>query len=142
MNSKKKAVFQDSGINVKIILSALWIVIMFLFIYVDYFALYQPGSLEEIMSGKVFIFDITEGWLASAMTLMTIPIVMIFLSLVLKARANRLANIIVGLLYIAVVIANVVGESTIYLIMATVVELVFLFLIVKYAWKWPRNEES
>jgi hypothetical protein len=35
----------------------------------------------------------------SAMILMTIPIIMILLSLTLKAKANRWTNIIVGILH-------------------------------------------
>jgi uncharacterized membrane protein len=85
-------------------------------------------------------YPTTQVSLLTAMILMTIPILMILLSLTLKAKANRWTNIIVGIMYIAVVIGNVIGESWAFYIFGSIVELVLTALIVWYAWKWPKQE--
>ena len=130
---------EDTKVNVKSKLSALWVAVMFLFVYVDFFSLYRPGIIEEIMAGIVWEFEITQTWAFSAMVLMTIPTLMIFLSLALTARANRWTNIIVGILYIFVVVGSVIGETWAFYILGSVVELVLLVLIVGYAWTWPKS---
>ncbi len=65
---------------------------------------------------------------------------MVFLSLAMKAKANRWTNIIVAALYILVAIGNPIGESWAYIYFGSVVEVVLLSLIVWYAWKWPKQE--
>ena len=45
MGSAKTGVFQDFQINVKIKISALWVVVMFCFVYGDYIQLHVPGVL-------------------------------------------------------------------------------------------------
>ena len=128
---------KESRIDIKMKLSALWITVMFLYIYVDHFALFMTGVLNDMMAGKMGPVPVTQGSLLAAMTLMMIPSLMVFLSLALKAKANRWTNIIVGALYILVVIGNVIGESWAYYIFASVAEVVLLALIVWFAWKWP-----
>ncbi len=139
-NKKSATTLEDMKVNVKSKLSALWVAVMFLFIYVDFFALFEPGAIEDIMAGIVWKFDITQTWAFSAMVLMTIPTLMIFLSLVLTARVNRWTNIIVGTLYIVVVVGSVIGETWAFYILGSLVELVLLALIVGYAWRWPKPD--
>lgn len=139
-NKETTTILEDIKVNVKCKLSALWIAVMFLFIYVDYFALYEPGVLEDIMAGVVWKFDITQTWALSAMVMMTIPTLMIFLSLALAAKANRWTNVIVGGLYIVIVIGNVIGETWAFYIFASIIELVLLALIVGTAWTWPKQD--
>ena len=144
MNSEKKTatILEDPKINIKIMLSGLWVAIMFLFIYVDYFGLFIPGVMEKIIEGEVAHtgIQITQVFLLAAMTLMMIPSLMIFLSLTLKAKWNRWTNIIVGIFQIAVVVGGLIGESWAYYIFGSIVEVVLLSLIVWYAWKWPKQE--
>jgi hypothetical protein len=51
----------DVKIDVKYKLSVLWASIMFLYLYVDHFALFIPGVIEDIVEGKVAGFLITRG---------------------------------------------------------------------------------
>ena len=143
MNSEKKTatILEDVKINVKIKLSVLWAALMFLFLYVDYFGLYVPGYLEDVIAGKMGPFPTTQVALLAATTFMIIPSLMVFLSLTLKPKANRWANIIVGILFIvAQLSSNFVGEPWAYYIFASIVEVVLLSLIIGYAWKWPKQE--
>ncbi len=54
---------EDVKINVKIKLSALWIAVMFLYVYADFKALLQPGLIELIIAGELLIsIKITQEW--------------------------------------------------------------------------------
>ena len=141
-NRKTATMLEDPKINIKLKLAGLWTATMFLFIYVDYFGLYIPGVLEKIIEGEVAHtgIQVSQVFLLAGITLMMIPSLMIFLSLTLKANANRWTNIIVGILQIIVLAAALIGESWTYYIFATIVEVVLLLLIVWYAWKWPKQE--
>ena len=131
---------EDVKINVKMKLSALWAALMFIYIYADILSLFKPGQIEEMISGRMGPFPVTQGSLLSASILMMIPAVMVFLSLTLKPKVNRWANIILGVLYTFVNISNLIGETWVYYISFVVVEIALTLLIVWYAWKW-RNPE-
>ncbi len=129
---------EDLKVNVKIRLSALWVSVMFLFAYVDILSHMQPGLIEEFISGEVAGFQITQTWLLGVIIMMSIPSLMVFLSIALKAKWNRRVNIVVGLLQIFIVVSsNFIGELWAYYIFGSALEVVLLSLIVWYAWKWP-----
>lgn len=130
---------EDIKVNVKLKLAMLWASFMFLYIYVDYFHLYMPEAIEDIQAGSVFKFDITQGFLLAALTSVTIPALMIFLSVALSAKAGRWANIIIAVVYIPYTLFNLVGQAWIHMVFAAVVEVILLCLIIRYAWKWPRQ---
>jgi hypothetical protein len=132
---------EDVKIPVKMKLSALWVALMLLYIYADIFSLYKPGHIEKITSGQMGPFSVDQGSLFVFSILMMIPAVMVFLSLTLKPKANRWANIIAGGVYTLVNISNLIGETWAYYILFGVVEIVLTCLIVGYAWKW-RNPEA
>lgn len=139
MNTQKH--FEDMKVNVKFKLASLWVCFMFLYIYVDYFALYMPKKIEDITKGKVFVFDITQGFILVALVLATIPILMIFLSLILPAKINRLTNIIVAIILIPYMLFNLVGEAWLHMYFAAIIEVVLLGLIIRYAWNWSCVEK-
>lgn len=143
-NGTATGILADVRIDVKLKLAALWTSVLFLMIYVDYFALYVPGFVENIIAGEVGHtgIQVTQLFLVSAMTLMMIPSLMIFLSLALKPAANRWTNIIAGTFKLVVVLALAVGETWGYYIFASIVEAALFVLIIRYAWKWPRQEEQ
>ena len=142
MNSEKKnaTILEDVKVNIKIKLSALWVTVMFIYLYVDVFGFFKPGVIEDAIAGKVWTFQITQVWLLGVIILMTIPSLMVFLSLVLPVKANRWTNIIVSILYIVVTLGMTIGESYAFYIFGSIVETVLLLLIVVYAWKWPTHE--
>ena len=137
MNTISKTTeMEDVKINVKLKLSALWAALMLLYIYADHFSLFRTGQIEEMISGRIGPFPVTQGSLLAFSILMMIPAVMVFLSLALKPTVNRWANIILGVLYTFVNISNLIGETWVYYIVFGVVEIVLTLLIVWYAWKW------
>ena len=133
---------EDVKINVKIKLSAAWAAVMFLYVYADIFGLYKPGFIQEIMTGELAIgFQINQVFLLGIAILMAIPSVMVFLSLTLKPKANRLANIVLGIVYTVVMLVTMfMPGAWAYYIFLGIVEVVLTVLIVRYAWKWPKQE--
>lgn len=137
---KPQNALEDIKVDLKLKLAALWTSFMFLYTYVDYFHLYMPNKMEDIQKGVVYEFDITQGFIMIALSLATIPILMIFLSVALPAKINRLTNIIVAIVLIPYMLFNLAGEAWMHMIFAAVVEVVLLCLIILYAWKWPSTE--
>ncbi len=136
----KQNLVEDLRLNMK--LASIWASFMFLYIYVDYLGLYMPNMLKEIMAGKMFVFDITQTALLIGLISVSIPALMIFLSVSLPAKVNRITNIIVALIYIPYSLFNLVGLAWMHMIYGATVEVVLLMLVIGYAWKWPRIDAA
>jgi hypothetical protein len=138
-NKIKSGNLEDFKINIKIKLSAMWASVMFCYIYGDYFSLYVPNKVEEFIDGEAMLD--TPFKLFAATLLMTVPALMIFLSVVLKPKINRGLNIIFGILYTAIMlliaVTSIAPWWTFYVFLA-VVESFITALIVWNAYKWPR----
>ncbi len=142
MNSERvpQKALEDIKLNVKLKLVALWASLMFFVIYLDYFHLYMPGKIEEILAGKMFVFDITQVSLLAGLATITIPALMISLSAALPDKANRWTNIIVAVVYIPFILFNLAGEAWVHMVFGAVVQVVLLVLVIWYAWKWPQQK--
>ncbi len=119
----------------KVILSTLWIVVMFDYIYADFVNMVMNPEGMTAMARKMGP-GILFGW---AVVLET-AIAMILLSRVLKYRANRWANLVIGVVQTAAVAWTLSGglPPLYYLLFATV-EIACTLFIVFYAWTWrPR----
>ena len=126
-------------------LAAAWTSFMFLYIYVDYLALYKPGFVEDIQAGTVHEFDTGPTFVALALTLIAIPTLMILLSATLPARVNRTVNLVIATLYIPVSIYNAAGESWAYSYfygLSIGLEVLLLAFILRSAWTWPRTHSD
>ncbi|PTA47694.1 DUF6326 family protein [Micromonospora sp. RP3T] len=136
---------QEPHIPVQAKLAAAWTSFMFLYLYVDYLALYKPGFIDEIRGGVVHEFDTGPTFVALALTLMAVPILMILLSTALPARVNRIVNLIVATLYVPVSVYNADGESWRYFSfygLSIGLELLLLAFILRAAWLWPRGTRA
>ncbi len=143
MNSNRKTgrILEDVKINVKIKLAALWVALMFLYIYADIKAIFQPGIIEQIIAGEVEGIQITPTLLWVTAILMSIPGVMVLLSLTLKPQANRWINIIVSIFHIGLAIRlMLMPGGWAYSYIYSIGQVVWLLLIVWSAWKWPKQE--
>ena len=121
-------------IDVKVILSALWVAAMFV---------WQQGDVQRLYSGDFQVGHDIVGkvmsletlWMISALT-MTIPVVMVVLSLTLNAPVNRWANIVIGIFYTGYGLIGVTKYPSACDRFLIFVGIVFTALIVWYAWKW------
>ncbi|MHA2002593.1 MAG: DUF6326 family protein [Candidatus Thorarchaeota archaeon] len=130
---------EDIKVNVKIKISALWASLMFAYSYADVLGFYSPGNLAEILTGEIAGVPLTPEMLFAMAILMGVPIVMVFLSLLLMPKVNRILNIIAGIAYIVVLGATFLGPLTPYYVVLASIELVCLLLIVWFAFKWPKQ---
>ena len=138
MNHANK--LEDLKVNVKIKLAALWTSVMFCYIYEDYFELYVPKRVERIISGESLLN--TPQKLFAASWVLIIPALMIFLSILLKPKLNRLLNILFGACYTALMVWIASNYSDKWLTFAelfAIVESIITAIVVWYAWKWPRE---
>jgi len=134
--------YQDTKIDVKLVLSALWIAMLIMFAYVDIFGFFRADILRAALDGKVAAMGITidQVFLVFTTVYVLIPTLMVFLSLVLRPRVNRIVNIVVALVYAVSIIASCIGETWVYYLLGSAVEVVLLVAIVRTAWTWPRTQ--
>jgi hypothetical protein len=64
---------------------------------------------------------------------------MVIVSLLAPVQMNRTTNIVVSLTYLASVVVSIVGETWIYFILGSVVEVMLRLAIARVAWTWPRR---
>ncbi|MDJ0800801.1 MAG: DUF6326 family protein [Calothrix sp. MO_167.B12] len=124
------------GMDIKALLSTLWIFVLFNMIFRDLHEFGRPGFLEEIMTGTVNGVQITEELMLIGGIMAEIPISMVLLSRVLKYRFNRWANMITGAITIVLVIQN--RPADLDDIFFATIEIVSLLFIVWCAWKWRK----
>ncbi|EXF24679.1 hypothetical protein BG28_04465 [Nesterenkonia sp. AN1] len=144
-NPSSESPLEHLRMPVQATLAAAWTSVMFLYIYVDYLALYKPGVVDDILAGVVHEFDTGPAFLALGLTLMAIPSLMILLSMTLPARTNRTLNLVVATLFIPVSIYNADGESWAYSYfygLSIGLEVLILAFILRIAWTWPRRTAS
>ena len=137
------SMFEDRKVNVKAKLALLWVALMFFYIYNDLFSLWQPGHIAQLVEGQLEGVQFTQTLLFGAAVLMAFPSFMVLLSLTLKARVNRLVNIVVGIFHVLVLVgAQFVGEGEtwFYWRFYELLQVLFLALIIWTAWKWPKQE--
>ena len=134
---------EDLRMPVQAKLAAAWTSFMFLCVYVDILAFFKPGTIDEILVGKIWEFDVSQTLLTTFLALMAIPIFMVVLSMTLPARANRITNLIVASVQVPYTAFNMAGESWTYFYgLGFALEVIVLALILRYAWTWPRTAPS
>ena len=131
--------YDEQPVNTRIKIAGLWASMLFVFAYVDVFGLFRKDVLENALAGKVFTFEVNQMFLLLTTVYILIPCIMLFLTLVLKAKTSRMLNIVISSVYILTIIGGVVGESWLYYIVGSVVEVLLLATIVLFAVKWPKT---
>ena len=109
MTTRQPAIpLDDQLISVRAKLAAAWTSFMFLYAYVDIIAFTSQESSMTSSTARSSEFTISQSLLTTFIALMAIPI-MIVLSVILPARANRTTNLIVASVQIPYAAFNVVG---------------------------------
>jgi len=134
------SVLEDFQINVKLKLSALWVAVMFCYVYGDYIQVYVPGILAKAMEVEANAAKQVEFTVVAV--LMAIPSLMIFFSLILKPKINRWLNIGLATFFIILNIMVNLSETWVFYLLLTAIETMINIAIVWYAWKWPQTSES
>lgn len=141
MNTNEK---QSGWYDMKTRLSALWIFAILNYLYADVLGLYSTETIEAIMAGSVGGIVFTPAFMLGAAVLMETAMIMVPLSLLLPYRANRIANIIAGLIHTTAVFSSMfVGTAPEpYYIFFGSIEIVTTLLIIWFAWRWPNPAKS
>jgi hypothetical protein len=66
---------------------------------------------------------------------------MVFITLVLRPRVNRIANIALAIVYAVTIIAGALGDWS-YYILGSGIEVALLVAIVYYVWTWPTQPQT
>src|SRR5712692_11987124 len=115
----------------RMMLFTLWIFATFNYVYADVVTLFDKSVATSLSQGTLF----------GAAVLVETAIAMIPLSRVLKYKANRWANIIVGAINtVAVLVSLLVATPAPYYIFFAAIEIATTSLIIWYAWRWPNPE--
>jgi hypothetical protein len=136
----KTVVSTDFEINVKLKISALWVAVMFCYVYGDYIQIYVPGILAKAMEVKSSTE--TQWQFVAVAVLMAIPSVMVFLTLVLTPKVNRWLNILLSTAFIFMLVATNLTETWTFYLFLTAIEIIISTAIVWYAWTWPKTDEK
>jgi MFS family permease len=116
-------------------MAGLWATTMMIFAYVDIFSLFRPDFRAALDQGKVFVFDVGQPFLLGVTIYVIIPSLMIYLSLVMPRRLNRVVSISLAGLYAITIVGGAVGEWS-YYVLGSVVEVVLLALVIHHSWTW------
>jgi len=131
---------ENPKINIKIKLAALWASVVFCYLYGDYFELYVPEKVNSLLTGENILDSPTKLLIASIV--LAIPSIMIALSIILKPKINRILNIVFGTLFTLMMVLIAINSLTAwysFYVFLAILESLITFLIVVYAWKWPRK---
>jgi Family of unknown function (DUF6326) len=123
----------ENPVDRKMILSTLWIFYMFQQAYGDITTLYYSVFINHTPA-----VTYTNSFLLLGALLVEPAMAMILLSRVLKYRANRWANIIVGIVLTGVTVVSLfVGTPTPVYAFISAISIVTGVVVVWYAWTWP-----
>jgi hypothetical protein len=124
-------------VNVRTILSGLWVCTMLTYLFGDVMRIFAG----DFVAGEIDGAQVGQEMYLGMAILFVIPIFMVILALTLKHRVNRWANIIVATVFVAVNLPGLPypGAYDNFLI---VVSFLFNALTIWYAWKWAPETES
>jgi len=122
----------------RVVLSGLWTSMLFVFAYVDIFAFYRADVLRGALAGELSGagFGIDQTFLAATTLYILVPSLMVAGCLLLPYRFSRLANLTLAVLYLVTIVGSMMGETWIYYLLGSAVEVVLLAVIATVAARW------
>ena len=131
MNATNKLIeIQDK----KVILSTLWIFVMFCITFADIIGFIEPGTLQKIIDGNTG-FELTPTIILVFSLIQALPISMIVISRLFHRGVSRWLNVIDAVLTLLYVLGGGNWESISYYVFVSL-EGVALLVIIWQAWDW------
>ena len=129
----------------KVRLSVLWLFTAIYTVVGVVLSIMEPGVLQHLIeTGELNGTKLGPEVLLVLAVFFLIPLIMAFLSVTLKDKANRWANVIAGIAFIVIaspdLIKYLVPEKY-YLLFGTSITIIVYLLIIWYAYKWPKQKE-
>lgn len=135
--------FENTKVDIKVKLASLWTAFIFLYVYADYFDGMTPSSQEMSNNFETPVGPLTPELLLLFSVIIIIPTLMIFLSIFLKPKINRIVNITVAVLWssmsIMLFINTINSEWHKFYALFQFIELIVLAIIIWQAYKWPKK---
>lgn len=126
----------EPGIDKRQAIALAWVALVLLYAYCDILSLFRPGTLSEMLAGRMGPVAASQGSILAAAALMAIPIAMIAVTAILPRRPARLVSLISAAVYFAVNVGNLVGESWAYYYAFGMLELAATAFIFAMSLKW------
>src|SRR5476649_959205 len=125
---------ENQKVNTRIKLSLLWVTVMLCYIEGDFTSFFPPGGyIQQSLAGKMGPFPTTQLTLLAGSVFISIPCVMVFLSLVLKPKVCRNVSIILASFYTIANAASAFTTHWLYFVFFGAIESVLTLLIIWYA---------
>lgn len=138
--SGRSTASRAGSVDIRMKIAALWAANMFIYVYVDIFGFFRADVINGVIAGKVGAFQIDQTFLLLTTIYVVLPSLMIPMTLMLKASISRWANLVLSLLYAASVVAAGIGETWLYYLAGSAIEVLLMLAIVWLSWTWPRPE--
>ena len=135
----QRAELQPASVNVRVKIAALWVSMLFVYVYVDLFSLFRADVRADLETGTMSGFIVGQSFLFAVTAYIAIPSAMVFLTMVLPAKVARMSNVVLAALYALTVVGGAVGETNYYYILGSVLEIAALLAIIAYARTWPKS---
>jgi len=121
----------------KIKISVLWLFWTVAFLITLMVGFFEPGVMEHIMEGELYGMQLTPELILATTIMMLVPLVMAFLSLVLKDSMDRWANVALGIVYTGICVFDWLSSSVqpAYGVLLYIAKIAASALVVWYAWK-------
>jgi len=135
-------VLDVSSVSIKARIAVLWVSATLCYLYGDVIAFYVPGALQKMIDGKLGEWTVTPNWLLGVGVLMSLPAVMVALTVLLKPVVSRWLNVVVGAAMTALILFTMIDAwkfGFYFYIYLGVVEVALTSLVVWYALTWPRQ---
>ena len=118
--------------DTRIILSGIWVSLMLIYLLGDVIRIFAADYTAGVMDGM----EVPSNMWIMAAAMMLIPILMVFLSLVLGYRVDRILNIGLAALFFLFNLYGLPGYPGLYDRFLLGVSLIFNLVTIWYAWNW------
>ena len=128
--------------EVRIILSTLWIAVGFCLVTGAVLGVFKPGYIQGLIDGEIDGINITQNVLTGNAFIIMTPALMAVLSLILAHPTIRWLNLIICGVFIVLILMTYVYYMTqgvqtwAYYNVLKIFELALYALIIRYSWSW------
>ncbi|WP_444892264.1 DUF6326 family protein [Microbulbifer sp. TRSA001] len=130
----------DNHIDVRIKIAGLWASVVLLYIYGDFFGLFKTGKIDSIIEGFGPFGTVTQESLLAVSIIVSLPCIMVALTLLLKPSISRWINIITSSVFIIFLFVTFLMSTWYFYFYLGFIEIILKLAIIWLAWRWPHEE--
>ncbi len=130
-------------LTLKVRLTVLWLISAVIMSASMSIFFLEPGSIEEVMAGRMEGLAINSASLLFMALFWLIPLAMAFITMTVRDSANRWTNVVMGLVlavfYVFHLLGHIVqGNLPVEALVFCLLTILVPAAIVWYAWRWPK----